>query len=158
MSDEKLYDEEAPAAPADDAAPEVEEEAPPEQAVAPPAAAFEPKPSMAAVAGIPLNEAQFPLFIVLVASIVLIIALGAHYEWKDYVSNNISLALLFSLTEHLTFSRTLLIFISYNDNSLSLIPITGSEQLRRLHHLHRFHCHDPLLLRTTLDQGERGFV
>lgn len=52
----------------------------PEQAAALPAS--EPKPAMA-IAGIPLNQTQFPLFIVLVASIVLMIALGAHYEWKN---------------------------------------------------------------------------
>ena len=34
------------------------------------------------VAGVTLNEAQLPLFIVLIASIVLLIATGAEYDWN----------------------------------------------------------------------------
>mmetsp|Transcript_20613 Transcript_20613/g.35410 ORF Transcript_20613/g.35410 Transcript_20613/m.35410 type:complete len:284 (+) Transcript_20613:146-997(+) len=34
------------------------------------------------VAGVTINETQLPLFIVLIASIVLLIATGAHYDWK----------------------------------------------------------------------------
>lgn len=67
--------------------PQVDEEvaAPPEQAVAetaPPAAEHK---TMSSVGGVSLSETQFPLAIVLVASIVLIIALDAHYEWKNNV-------------------------------------------------------------------------
>ena len=67
-----------------DNAPMVDEEiaAPPEQAVAetaPPAAEHK---TMASAGGVSLNETQFPLAIVLVASIVLIIALDAEYDWN----------------------------------------------------------------------------
>lgn len=72
MSEEQL-DEEA-----------VATEQPPEQAAevaaTPPA---ENKQTMTKIAGVSLDDAQFPQFVVLVASIVLMIALGAHYDWKN---------------------------------------------------------------------------
>ena len=69
----EYYDEEAVAA-----------EQPPEQAAAPLAA----EPKKIAVAGVTLNETQIPLLVVLVASVVLMIALGAHYDWKNRVSRS----------------------------------------------------------------------
>eukprot|EP01083_Nonionella_stella_P265448 899164_1 len=49
------------------------------------------------VAGVTLNEAQLPLFIVLIASIVLLIATGAEYDWNitnsgSYASYAISIS------------------------------------------------------------------
>jgi len=78
MSGEHYDDIEAVAAerPPEQEAPEQEAH---EQAAAPPAA----EPKTMAVAGVTLSETQFPLSVVLVASIVLMIALGAHYDWKN---------------------------------------------------------------------------
>lgn len=56
--------------------------APPEQAVTTEVHAQDPKPALE-VAGVSLNQSQLSQFIVLVASIVLMIALGANYNWND---------------------------------------------------------------------------
>ena len=83
MSGEHYDDIEAVAAerPPEQEAPEQEA---PEQAAAPPAA----EPKTMAVAGVTLSETQIPLMVVLVASVVLMIALGAHYDWKNTVSRS----------------------------------------------------------------------
>lgn len=67
-----------------------------EQAAEAPAADTEGTKTME-VAGVTLNEAQLPLFIVLVASIVLLIATGAEYDWNftnagSYASYAISIS------------------------------------------------------------------
>lgn len=61
---------------------------------APPEQAMTETKTMATVAGVTLDQTQLPLTVTFVASIVLIIALDAHYDWKNTVCNVHSIPIL----------------------------------------------------------------
>lgn len=71
----------------------IDEEVGVEEAPVPaPASATETK-SMS-IAGVTIDETQLPIFVVLVASIVLLIATGAEYDWKIKVCMKLNMVML----------------------------------------------------------------